>query len=193
MFVHLLIRTKNRRVGQPPGKPDTQLPPHGGEITIAIEVTSEAVQTEQARQRERERKGKGKAKAGPPQLATQLARETQKPQRTEQGQSRGQTWAERVRADLERRSKLAAHAHENGRVTAGPGGTGEAVGMGTMVSGKATASGLGGEVGGVRPSDEAEHARFVVCWEPVSDWLGISVPREAGDELDLQVVCPGLH
>ncbi|KAF8608530.1 MED14-domain-containing protein [Ceratobasidium sp. AG-I] len=179
--------TKNRRAGQPPGKPEIQLPPHGGEITIAIEVTSEAVRREQTRERERERKAKAKAKAGPSQLVIQLGRDTQQLQRTGQVRSEGQTWAERVRADLERRSKLAAHAHENGRLGAGSGGAGETAGMGAVGSGKATASGLGGEVGGMRPSDEAEHARFVVRWEPVSDWLGISVPREAGDELELQV------
>ena len=148
---------------------------------------------ERARERERERKGKAKAKAGPSQLVIQLNRETQQPQRTERVRSEGQTWAERVRADLERRSKLAAHAYENGRIGSGGGGRGEAVGIGALLSGKATASGLGGEVSGMRPSDEAEHARFVVRWEPVPDWLGISVPREAGDELELQVVCPALR
>ena len=141
---------------------------------------------ERARERERERKGKAKAKVGPSQLVIQLNRETQQPQRTEQVRSEGQTWAERVRADLERRSKLAAHAYDNGRIESGGGR--EAVGIGALLSGKATASGLGGEVSGMRPSDEAEHARFVVRWEPVPDWLGISVPREAGDELELQVV-----
>lgn len=153
-------------------------------------MTSEAARREQARERERERKGKGKARAGPSQslALAQPGRDAQQQQRAGQRRSQGETWAERVRADLERRSKLAAHAHANGRMGAGPGATGETVGA--VGSGSVTASGLGGEVGGMRPSDEAEYARFVVRWEPVSDWLGISVPREPGDELDLQVVCP---
>lgn len=58
------------------------------------------------------------------------------------------------------------------------------------VTGAASGSGLGGDVGGIRPSDEIEYARFVVKWEPIPDWLGVSVPRQAGDEDDLQVVSP---
>jgi hypothetical protein len=137
-------------------------------------------------ERERERKAKGKARTGQfqPQYGqtshgglslSQPVRDGSQPVRTVGGQS----WAERVRADLERKSKLAAHA---------AGRTGAATGV--NVSGAASGSGLGGDVGGMRPSDEAEYARFVVKWEPVPDWLGISVPREPGDELDLQVVRP---
>jgi hypothetical protein len=97
---------------------------------------------------------------------------------------KGQNWAARVREDLERRSKLAAHTSSR----AGNDGSLGIVGGVANVSGAASGSGLGGDIGGIRPSDEVEYARFVVKWEPVSDWLGISVPRQAGDEDDLQVV-----
>ncbi|QRV93932.1 mediator complex subunit Med14 [Ceratobasidium sp. AG-Ba] len=147
--------TKNRRPGMA-GKPDVQLPPHGGEITISIEVTSEVQYRERARAREQERKTKGRARAG---LVS--APQSQPPVPRASG---GQRWADRVRADLERKSKLASHAFEH-----------------------ISLSDASGDANRLRPSDEAEYARFVVKWEPVPDWLGITVPREPGDELDLQV------
>ncbi|CAE7084845.1 unnamed protein product [Rhizoctonia solani] len=168
--------TKNRRAGLPPGKPDLPLPPHGGVITFSIEVTSEDRRRELAKEREQQRKSRG-GKSRPGLSSTGLLPSVPQPDlRRSKG---GRSWAERVREDLERRSKLAAHA--SGRA-------GTDVNLGPAnVSGAASGSGLGGDVGGVRPSDEVEHARFVVKWEPVADWLGISVPREIGDEDDLQV------
>ncbi|CEL60873.1 hypothetical protein RSOLAG1IB_04112 [Rhizoctonia solani AG-1 IB] len=174
--------TKNRRAGQPPRKPDLPLPPHGGLITISIQLTSEAQRRELAKEREQQRKSRGgKARPG---LVSQTgllssfpgASLSQPDLRRPKG---GQSWAVRVREDLERRSKLAAHAS----VRAGA----DAKSSSANVSGAASGSGLGGDVGGVRPSDEVENARFVVKWEPVADWLGVSVHREAGDEDDLQV------
>ncbi|CAE6452612.1 unnamed protein product [Rhizoctonia solani] len=170
--------TKNRRAGQPPGKPDLPLPPHGGVITFSIELTSEAQRRELAKEREQQRKGRGgKSRPG---LSSQTGLlPSHLPQPDLRRSRGGRSWAARVREDLERRSKLAAHASAR---------TGADVNLGPAnVSGAASGSGLGGDVGGVRPSDEVENARFVVKWEPVADWLGISVPREAGDEDDLQV------
>lgn len=151
--------TKNRRPGMP-GKPEFQLPPHGGEITITIEMTSESQRREQARERGRERErartNRSRTRAGPVPLA--------QPQPPVPRTSGGLSWADRVRTDLERRSKLASHgAHHP------------------------STSGTGNDAAVLQPSDEAEYARFVVKWEPVPDWLGITVPREPGDELDLQV------
>lgn len=186
----LFHSTKNRRAGQVPGKPEIQLPPHGGEITISIEVTSESQRQEQARERERERKSTRKSRTGLSQtqsLGSFLSQSTQPSGNTQLDVKKlggEQSWAARVREDLERRSKLAAHASSRAGADESLGATGGA----TSVSGAASGSGLGGDVGGVRPSDEVEYARFVVRWEPVADWLGVSVPRYPGDEDDLQVV-----
>ncbi|KAG8733236.1 mediator complex subunit [Ceratobasidium sp. 423] len=166
------------RPGQPPGKPDLPLPPHGGVITFSIEMTSEVRRRELAKEREQQRKARGgKSRPGLSSQNTLLPSSLPQPElRRSKG---GQSWAARVREDLERRSKLAAHASAR---------AGTDVNLGPAnVSGAASGSGLGGDVGGVRPSDEVEHVRFVVKWEPVADWLGISVPREVGDEDDLQV------
>ncbi|KAG8747021.1 mediator complex subunit [Ceratobasidium sp. 414] len=172
--------SKNRRTTQP-GKPELQLPPHGGEITISIEVTSEAQRREQAKERGRERKAQSRARVG---LITHGVSAPQSQAGhggpLQPARIGGQSWADRVRADLERRSKLAAHAA--GRA-----------GVGAGVGGAALGSGSGGDVSGIRPSDEAEYARFVVKWEPAPDWLGIGVPREPGDELDLQVDASALN
>ncbi|EUC64205.1 Med14-domain protein [Rhizoctonia solani AG-3 Rhs1AP] len=166
--------TKNRRSGQPPGKPDLPLPPHGGIITFSIEMTSEAQRRELAKEREQQRKTRGgKSRPGLSSHPGLL------PQPDLQRSRGGRTWAARVREDLERRSKLAAHASSRD-------GTDTSLGP-ANVSGAGSGSGLGGDVGGTRPSDEVEHARFVVKWEPVADWLGVSVSREVGDEDDLQV------
>ncbi|CUA66800.1 hypothetical protein RSOLAG22IIIB_00248 [Rhizoctonia solani] len=140
-------------------------------------MTSEAQRRELAKEREQQRKTRGgKSRPGLPSHTGLLPPVPQPDLRRSRG---GQSWAVRVREDLERRSKLAAHA--SGR-------TGTDVNLGPAnVSGAASGSGLGGDVGGIRPSDEVEHARFVVQWEPVADWLGVSVHREIGDEDDLQV------
>ncbi|CAE6459018.1 unnamed protein product [Rhizoctonia solani] len=170
--------TKNRRSGQPPGKPDLPLPPHGGVITFSIEMTSEARRRELAKEREQQRKSRG-GKSRPGLSSQNTLLPSSLPQSELRRSNGGQSWAARVREDLERRSKLAAHASAR---------AGTDVNLGPAnVSGAASGSGLGGDVGGVRPSDEVEHARFVVKWEPVADWLGVSVPREIGDEDDLQV------
>ncbi|QRW21525.1 mediator complex subunit Med14 [Rhizoctonia solani] len=174
--------TKNRRAGQPPGKPDLPLPPHGGLITVSIQMTSEAQLRELAKEREQQRKSRGgKARPGLTSQAALLPSfpSVSLPQSDSRRPRGGQSWAVRVREDLERRSKLAAHATARAGADVNP--------RPTSVSGAASGSGLGGDVGGVRPSDEVEHARFLVKWEPVADWLGISVPREVGDEDDLQV------
>ncbi|KAG8699220.1 mediator complex subunit [Ceratobasidium sp. 395] len=175
--------SKNKRIAQP-GKPEVQIPPYGGEITISIEVTSEAQRREQAREREQQRKRKGKARAGPASQAmsqsqSQIGHGDPQPSTRASG---GQSWADRVRADIERRSKLAAHAA--GRSEAKPG---------TNALGTTSGFGLGSDVSGTRPSDEAEYARFVVKWAPAPDWLGISVLREPGDESDLQVDASALN
>ncbi|KAF8757051.1 Mediator complex subunit MED14 [Rhizoctonia solani] len=159
-----------------------ELAPDRKSMKICIQMTSEAQLRELAKEREQQRKSRGgKARPGLTSQAALLPSfpSVSLPQSDSRRPRGGQSWAVRVREDLERRSKLAAHATARAGADVNP--------RPTSVSGAASGSGLGGDVGGVRPSDEVEHARFLVKWEPVADWLGISVPREVGDEDDLQV------